>query len=57
MLAFIKIYLNKPHETGGKHFTTVFCLKAKLNAIHGRLGGGGGGGWLVGYLAEIENTL
>lgn len=29
-------------QTDGKHYTTAFCLKAKLNAIHGRQGGGGG---------------
>lgn len=27
-------------ESGGKHFATAFRLKAKLNALPGRLGGG-----------------
>lgn len=29
-------------QTGDKHFINAFCLKAKLNTIHGRPGVGGG---------------
>lgn len=35
-------------ESGRKHFATAFRLKAKLNALPGRLGGGGG------YPAKFE---